>query len=583
MKGKREITSQIFVYWIIPYKFASDSNNLVVFTVLLLIYFYSIVMKKLLYTFLGLVGMLSTAKADYQFTFSSLTDNTACITKISGSGNGKLVIPETTTISGKSYTITKIEGTALNDNEYKGEITEISLPNTINALGGSTFAYCTGLTKINIPTSLEALAGYLFKHCTSLKRIDLPATLARINSAAFYGCYNLEMVAVYNPSVIELKDSDIFYDCSKMKVYVLPSAYTAYTDDDKWSVYNISSMYVVNGLNSATNGTVTADKETYLPGETATFTIAPDGNYKIKSVTINGTNYTSSVSNGEVSYSNIKSDITISVTFEEDSKFIFTVIDENNVSVKAKSTSISGSITIPSKATISGKEYNVTEIASDGFRNCSHVTAVVIPSSVTKINGSAFRNCINLASISIPSSVTAIGGNGFDGCASLTTIVLPDNLVALAGYLFNGCTELENVTLPANLDRINEYAFSGCSSLKSIVLPVKFTKINNNVFDGCTSLVNVTCKATTTPAIVETSFTETQYKNATLHVPASALSAYTSHAIWGKFMKSDTATPIKNITADEQQSGKRYNLQGQEVGERYRGIVIKNSRKYIQR
>ena len=51
-------------------------------------------------------------------------------------------------------------------------------------------------------------------------------------------------------------------------------------------------------------------------------------------------------------------------------------------------------ITIPSSIEYGGKQYSVTSISPDAFRNCSSLTSVTIPNSVTSIDYGAFSYCI---------------------------------------------------------------------------------------------------------------------------------------------------------------------------------------------
>lgn len=54
----------------------------------------------------------------------------------------------------------------------------------------------------------------------------------------------------------------------------------------------------------------------------------------------------------------------------------------------------SGSVTIPSKITVSGTDYSVTSIGNSAFWGCSGLTSVTIPNSVTSIGSDAFYNCM---------------------------------------------------------------------------------------------------------------------------------------------------------------------------------------------
>ena len=69
----------------------------------------------------------------------------------------------------------------------------------------------------------------------------------------------------------------------------------------------------------------------------------------------------------------------------------------------------SGSITIPAIVTHEGKEYSVTSIGDEAFRDCTSLTAITLPESVTSIGRDAFHGCWGLTTITIPESVTSIG------------------------------------------------------------------------------------------------------------------------------------------------------------------------------
>ncbi|MCR5394034.1 MAG: leucine-rich repeat domain-containing protein [Bacteroidales bacterium] len=77
---------------------------------------------------------------------------------------------------------------------------------------------------------------------------------------------------------------------------------------------------------------------------------------------------------------------------------------------------ITGSVTIPSSVTYSGKTYSVTSIGSDAFRDCTGLTSITIPNSVTSIGARTFDGCTGLTSITIPNSVTSIGDYAFYMC-----------------------------------------------------------------------------------------------------------------------------------------------------------------------
>lgn len=88
----------------------------------------------------------------------------------------------------------------------------------------------------------------------------------------------------------------------------------------------------------------------------------------------------------------------------------FTLLDDGtlSVSVKEEYKELIENISIPSYAY--GK--SVTQIATDGFSQCTYLKHISIPSTITTISYRAFAHCYNL-SITIPTTVKTIYGGAF--------------------------------------------------------------------------------------------------------------------------------------------------------------------------
>lgn len=88
----------------------------------------------------------------------------------------------------------------------------------------------------------------------------------------------------------------------------------------------------------------------------------------------------------------------------------FTLLDDGtlSVSVKAEYKELIEDISIPSYAY--GK--SVTQIAKEGFSQCTYLKHISIPSTITTIGYRAFAHCYNL-SITIPTTVKTIYGGAF--------------------------------------------------------------------------------------------------------------------------------------------------------------------------
>lgn len=140
-------------------------------------------------------------------------------------------------------------------------------------------------------------------------------------------------------------------------------------------------------------------------------------------------------------------------------------------------------ITLPTKVTYSGSEYDVTAIGSNvltklaGVENVEY--SVTIPNSYTTISGNAFRNCYGLKSIMIPASVTKINYNAFEGCKNLSSVTFADGRADLSfgNKVFLNCTSLNNLTLPARLSNAGYGSFQGCTALTNLTVDSSSTAL----------------------------------------------------------------------------------------------------------
>ena len=89
--------------------------------------------------------------------YDVLDDNTVAAHFLQPDEEGKVEIPETVEIDGKTYTVTEIAADAFKDNK---ELTEVTIPGTVTKIGDGAFAGCENLRAIYVfapePISLTA-------------------------------------------------------------------------------------------------------------------------------------------------------------------------------------------------------------------------------------------------------------------------------------------------------------------------------------------------------------------------------------------------------------------------------------------
>jgi hypothetical protein len=106
---------------------------------------------------------------------------------------GNVIIPESVTYNGKSYSVTSIDEYAFED--CTG-LTSVTIPNSVTSIGNDAFEGCTGLTSVTIPNSVSFIGSFAFYECNSLTTITIPNSVTYIDYGAFEGCKNISQVIV---------------------------------------------------------------------------------------------------------------------------------------------------------------------------------------------------------------------------------------------------------------------------------------------------------------------------------------------------------------------------------------------------
>ena len=142
-----------------------------------------------------------------------------------------------------------------------------------------------------------------------------------------------------------------------------------------------------------------------------------------------------------------------------------------------------------SVSSVGGSQYNT------GFKNCSNLKTIKIPSSVTSIPGEAFLSTSSLESIGDTTNVTIIGGKGGYGSAfmnsGIKTVNYPNLQIIYGGDNWSGSNVEEVLSLgyvkiiPGGTSK---GSFSNCLKLVTIVFPNTLEQIGENAFYNCTAL-----------------------------------------------------------------------------------------------
>ena len=112
----------------------------------------------------------------------------------------------------------KLTGVPTSQFEGCTALTSITLPtaDTFTTIGASAFKGCTGLTTIAIPAKVTTIPASCFEGCTALASITGMAGVTTLTTDAFKGCTALAAIAM--PEVTSLDIADLFKDCVLTKL-----------------------------------------------------------------------------------------------------------------------------------------------------------------------------------------------------------------------------------------------------------------------------------------------------------------------------------------------------------------------------
>lgn len=360
---------------------------------------------------------------------------------------GEITIPETVTDEGKTYTVTEIGSVSF----YRTEITQITLPDSIEKIGPQAFYTCPNLTEVKLKEGLIEIGGQAFEQCSNLKTLTIPSTVTTIGTAAFGGCEALESLTI---------PADVTDGLVKALVGNKPYPHLDKVTVAEGSPYEIEGGVLYKGtiaqlymgteenvvVREGTTGFASSETGEFSPYTGITGVFAQ--NTQLKSVVLPNTitSIPAGVFNSAVNME--------SITLQEG---ITTIGDRAFYNTGLKSVSLPDS---------------VESIGASAFQGCTDMTDVKLPSGLKTIGESAFQDAYSLTSIDIPKGVTEIPDGAFYRCLALEKIILPEGLTSIGEFTFalldennqNNEPKLEYINIPSTVEALGYGFLAGIKS-----------------------------------------------------------------------------------------------------------------------
>ena len=415
--------------------------------------------------------------------------------------SGSVVIPQSVTYNGSTYSVTSIGFYAFYD---CGGLTSVTIPNSVTSFGYQAFLGCSGLTSITIPNSVISIGDEAFYGCKGLKTVYNFSNLTFSKGSysngwvAYYTdkVYNapngfidgdfiwyengdgmtlagylgnateLALPADYNGKSVTSIGDYAFNGCTGLTSIEIPNSVTSIGEYVFCSCTGLTSIEIPNSVTSI--GYYAFQYCTGLTSITIPNSVISIGEWAFYGCTglktiINFSNLTFSKGSREYGYVACYAD----KVYNAPNGFIdgdFIWYENEDGMILAGYLGNATELALP--ADYNGK--SVTSIGDEVFRGCTGLTNITIPNSVTSIGDDAFYGCTGLTSITIPNSVTSIVYRAFYGCTGLTSVVIGNSVTSIGYRAFDGCTGLTSITIPNSVTSIEDYAFQYCSGLKTV-------------------------------------------------------------------------------------------------------------------
>ena len=305
------------------------------------------------------------------------------------------------------------------------KIKHIVFPSSITEICEGAFRNCS-LEEVTIPESVTALGKDVFADCVSLKKIYIPASVKRISKFAFMGCTSLEQIEVASGAKFYVSADGILHKMDTDRIIGAesdkkPSAFVA-SDTIKEDEQQTEELPFRDMLQYSEDASViTGVKKQFLLY--VYHAEIPEG---IKEIGVGAFRGCENL---------------MSVSFPSTLEFIHDNAFRGCKQLK--------SLNLPE---------GLKEIGRWSFEDCSAIESVSLPSTLECIQGAAFRDCKQLKSLVLPEGLKEIGINAFKGCSALEELVLPHNLKVIGSGIIDGTT-ISHIFIPASVEKISPEAF----------------------------------------------------------------------------------------------------------------------------
>lgn len=286
--------------------------------------------------------------------------------------------------------------------EYYPSFTEVTIPDSVTAIGDYSFYGKTELLKVVIPNTVTKIGQYAFYNCISLSEINIPNNATYIGSYAFYGCSSIKSIVI--PDSVTTIWERAFEGCSSLTFADLGDGIT----EIPWALFkncaSLTGVVIGNSIMSIGDSAFyncSSLKAAIIPEKVRTIGLHAFAECtSLEIITIKNSNLSS------IDYDAFRSCESLKTVYITDLNAWYKITFSD-----AKSNPLCNG------ALLYLEEYEILH---------TEIKDIVIPENITKINAYTFYGCLSITSVTIHENVTYIGIGAFGECTALSSAVFED-------------------------------------------------------------------------------------------------------------------------------------------------------------